>query len=63
MSNTITEIKWTQLEDEEYEDTYHVVPILNEEIMKPHTLSESCLCHPEEELYIDGVIYVHNVIH
>ena len=63
MSSTITDIKWATLESEEYEDEVHVVPILNEEIMVPHTLTEECPCHPELELYTDAIVYKHNVIH
>ena len=60
---TITEIKWTQYPSDEYEDEYHTVPVLKGKIMKPHTLSEECPCHPDIDLYMDGCVYTHNVIH
>ena len=63
MNNTISDIKWATIESEEYEDEIHVVPVIDGEIMAPHTLTEGCACHPEEELYIDAIVYKHNVIH
>jgi hypothetical protein len=63
MNNTISDIKWATLESEEYEDELHVVPVIDGELMGPHTLKESCPCHPEQELYLDAIVYNHNVIH
>lgn len=63
MSNSIEKIKWATLESVEYEDEIHVAPVIDGSIMPPHTLTEDCPCHPEEELYIDAIIYKHNVIH
>lgn len=54
-----SKVMWGVFDLMDYNEV-HVVPTIDQVIMRPHKLNKDCPCHPAIE---DGVVIIHNMLH